>query len=179
MRLLTCGSGGNRDISTTGVSWSVDAHAPPNRGGHLLARSSDSSVCASYVYAAVPPHLFPRRASADVERVDGSRSSGAPQPRGGQPLGLWHARTPAQAAERIRAAGAARPGPAASSRWGLGARTQRHAQISCKAWGWSLEPFAQGPGCLSQTATSRSTVTRWLASLALCFLSSRKFCFTF
>ena len=133
----------------TGVSWSVDAHAPPNRGGHLLARSSDSSVCASYVYAAVPPHLFPRRASADVVRVDGSRSSGAPQPRGGPPLGSRHARTPAQAAERIRAAGAARPGPAASSRWGLGARAQRHAQISCKAWGWSLEPYAQGPGCLS------------------------------
>ena len=114
----------------TGMSWSVDAHAPPNRGGHLLARSSDSSVCASYVYAAVPPHLFPRRASADVERVDGSRSSGAPQPRGGQPLGSRHARAPAQAAERIRAAGAARPGPAAGSRWGLGARAQRHAQIS-------------------------------------------------
>ena len=114
----------------TGMSWSVDAHAPPNRGGHLLARSSDSSVCASYVYAAVPPHLFPRRASADVVRVDGSRRSGAPQPRGGQPLGLRHARTPAQAAERIRAAGAARPGPAAGSRWGLGARAQRHAQIS-------------------------------------------------
>ena len=132
LRLLTCGSGGNRDISMAGVTWLVNAHAPPNRGGHLLARFSDSSVCASYVYVAVPPHLFPRRASADVERVDGSRSSGAPQPRGGQPLGLWHARTPAQAAERIRAAGAARPGPAAGSRWGLGARTLRHARISRK-----------------------------------------------
>ena len=163
----------------TGVTWSVNAHAPPNRGGHLLARSCVSSVCASYVWVAVPLRLFPRRASAEVECVDGARGGGAPQLRGGQPLESRRARTRARAAERIRAAGAARPGPAASSRWGLGARTQRHAQISCKAWGWSLEPYAQGPGCLSQTATSRSTVTRWLASLALCFLSSRKFCFTF
>ena len=95
------------------------------------------------------PHFFPRATCAGVVEVGGLRGGGAPQSRGGLPLGSRPARAPAQAAERIRAAGAARPGPAASSRWGLGARTQRHAQISCKAWGWSLEPYAQGPGCLS------------------------------
>ena len=159
---------------------------PPNRGGHLLARSSDSSVCASYVYAAVPPHLFPRRASADVVRVDGSRSSGAPQPRGGQPLGLRHARTPAQAAERIRAAGAARPGPAAGSRWGLGAHTLRHARISRKlqqgigpavgivlkpAFGQlELEPTCDGPFGLRRVGPAVCSSLPKLFSLPkLCF----------
>ena len=130
--------------------------------------------------------FFPRRASAGVVRVEGSRGGGAPQPRGGQPLGSRHARTPAQAAERIRAAGAARPGPAASSRWGLGARALQHARISRKlqqgigpavgivlkpAFGQlELEPTCDGPFGLRRVGPAVCSSLPKLFSLPkLCF----------